>query len=220
MLSESCFWGRHQRGFGTLDPSDTQKQDSASLLTLQHCNQNQIWRSGKGIFGSRLANLLRWDLSWRFEGILNLKWLHLCHVPTSWEISQANQSSNKCSLASSQGEDQKTTTSSGCVQCTQPGDQTGGRSSAPTQSHTVIGITEAWWNNSHDKRIMMDGYRLQRQKEEEQGPFSVLRRTWLHDIQQWQIWNSYFMSLYQDQRDCPQKGSYSRYLPSILKPRW
>ncbi|PKU48451.1 rna-directed dna polymerase from mobile element jockey- hypothetical protein [Limosa lapponica baueri] len=31
---------------------------------------------------------------------------------------------------------------------------------AQSESYDIIGITETWWDNSHDWRIVMDGYRL------------------------------------------------------------
>ena len=31
---------------------------------------------------------------------------------------------------------------------------------AQSESYDIIGVTETWWDNSHDWRITMDGYRL------------------------------------------------------------
>lgn len=32
--------------------------------------------------------------------------------------------------------------------------------SAQSESYDIIGITETWWDKSHDWRIVMDGHRL------------------------------------------------------------
>ena len=42
----------------------------------------------------------------------------------------------------------------------------------------IIGITETWWNNSHDWKITTDGYRLFcKGRKEEKESHSTLRRT-------------------------------------------
>ncbi|KAM6103455.1 uncharacterized protein LJ206_014212 [Theristicus caerulescens] len=83
-------------------------------------------------------------------------------IATNWGISQANQSSNKCSLAASQDENQKTSH----LKCTYTNARSLGKKQeemelhAQSESCDIIGITKTWWDNSHDWRIAMDGYRL------------------------------------------------------------
>lgn len=64
-------------------------------------------RQGKGIFGSRLASLVRWALNCRTCG----DWVQSGSnqvIATNWGIGQTKQRSNKGSLAASQAENQKT----------------------------------------------------------------------------------------------------------------
>jgi len=83
-------------------------------------------------------------------------------IATSWGISKANQSSNKCSLAASQDENQKTNH----LNCMYTDAHSLGNKQeelelrAQSESYDIIGITETWWDNSHDWRILMDSYRL------------------------------------------------------------
>ncbi|GAB0210376.1 hypothetical protein GRJ2_003503400 [Grus japonensis] len=80
----------------------------------------------------------------------------------NWGINQANQSSNKCSLAASQDVNQKTNH----LKCMYTNAHSLGNKQEELELHVqsenyhIIGITETWWDNSHDWRIMMDGYRL------------------------------------------------------------
>ncbi|KAK4812899.1 hypothetical protein QYF61_027293 [Mycteria americana] len=80
----------------------------------------------------------------------------------SWGISQANQSSNKCSLAASQDENQKTNH----LKYMHTNARSLGNKQkelelhAQSESYDIIGITETWWDDPHDWRITMDGYRL------------------------------------------------------------
>ncbi|GAB0188677.1 hypothetical protein GRJ2_001333000 [Grus japonensis] len=81
---------------------------------------------------------------------------------TSCGISQANQSSDKCSLAASQDVNQKTNH----LKCMYTNAHSLGNKQEELELHTqsesydIIGITETWWDNLLDWRIMMDGYRL------------------------------------------------------------
>ncbi|KAK4832290.1 hypothetical protein QYF61_021689 [Mycteria americana] len=83
-----------------------------------------------------------------------------CPDPSPGE--KANQSSNKCSLAASQDEDQKTNHLK-CMYtnaCILGNKQEELELHVQSESYDIIGITETWWDNSHDWRIMMDGYKL------------------------------------------------------------
>ncbi|GAB0208591.1 hypothetical protein GRJ2_003324800 [Grus japonensis] len=81
---------------------------------------------------------------------------------TNWGISQANQSSDKCSLAASQDENQKTNHLKGIYANARSlgNKQEELELRAQSESYDIIGITETWWDNSHDWRTTMDGYRL------------------------------------------------------------
>ncbi|KAK4826412.1 hypothetical protein QYF61_008945 [Mycteria americana] len=81
---------------------------------------------------------------------------------TNCGISQANQSSDKCSLDASQDENQKTNH----LQCMYTNARSLGNKQeelelyAHSESYDIVGVTETWWDNSHAWRITMDSYRL------------------------------------------------------------
>lgn len=79
-----------------------------------------------------------------------------------------------CSLAVSQDENQKTNHLKCVYQCPQPLGQTGGKQ----ESEDIVGIPEAWWDDLHDWRIVIDGFGavLQADGEEEEESHSMLRR--------------------------------------------
>ncbi|GAB0205340.1 hypothetical protein GRJ2_002999600 [Grus japonensis] len=107
-------------------------------------------------------------------------------IASNWGISQANQSSNKCSLAASQDENQKASHHTGVYgyggsSCTPPGKPPCSMTSlkcvytnacsmgnkqeelevcVQSQGHDLIAVTETWWDSSHDWNAVMDGYVL------------------------------------------------------------
>lgn len=50
LVSEACSCGRHHRNWGTFDPGYPQKQDCASLPTLQNYNQEKKWSLNRCIY--------------------------------------------------------------------------------------------------------------------------------------------------------------------------
>ncbi|PKU39926.1 zinc finger swim domain-containing protein 6- hypothetical protein [Limosa lapponica baueri] len=107
-------------------------------------------------------------------------------ITSNWGISQANQSSNKCSLADFQDEIQKANHLKGVYgcgksSCTPPGKPSCSLTSLKclytntrsignkqeeleicvrSQGHDLIAITETWWDSLHDWNAVMDGYIL------------------------------------------------------------
>ncbi|GAB0208991.1 hypothetical protein GRJ2_003364800 [Grus japonensis] len=107
-------------------------------------------------------------------------------IASNWGISSANQSSDKCSLAASQDENQKANHLKGMCDyggpsCTPPGKPphsitplkclyTNTRSMGNKQEELevcvrlqgqdLIAITETWWDSSNDWNAVMDGYIL------------------------------------------------------------
>ncbi|PKU31519.1 rna-directed dna polymerase from mobile element jockey- hypothetical protein [Limosa lapponica baueri] len=83
---------------------------------------------------------------------------------TNRGISQANHSSKKCPLAASQDENQTIDHFKGMYTNVH---SLGKKQEelelyAQSESYDIIGITETCWDNSHNWRIMTDGYRLYR----------------------------------------------------------
>jgi len=107
-------------------------------------------------------------------------------IPSSWGLSVANQSSDKCSSAVFQAEKQQTNNlkgghGRGRSACTAQGKSACLSSSLKSlytnacsmgnkqeeleicvwlQGNDLIAITETWWNSSHDWNAVMDGYTL------------------------------------------------------------
>jgi len=107
-------------------------------------------------------------------------------IPSGWGISVANQSSDKCSLAASQAEKQKSNKlkgghGHGRSSCTPLGKPACSSSSlkclctntrsmgnkqeelgicVQSQGHDLIAYTETWWDSSHDWNAVIDGYTL------------------------------------------------------------
>ncbi|GAB0184038.1 hypothetical protein GRJ2_000869100 [Grus japonensis] len=102
-----------------------------------------------------------------------------------WGINQANESSNKCSLAASQDKNQKANHHKGvygygssCIppgkpaclitslKCTYTNACSMGNKQEEIdiyvwlQGHDLIAVTETWWDSSHDWNAVMDGYTL------------------------------------------------------------
>ncbi|GAB0204256.1 hypothetical protein GRJ2_002891200 [Grus japonensis] len=107
-------------------------------------------------------------------------------ITSNWGIRQANQSSNICSLAASQDENQKVNHFKGVSgygesSCTPPGKPACSITSleclytiacsmgnkqeeveicVQSQGHDLIAITETWQDSLHDWNAVMDGYIL------------------------------------------------------------
>lgn len=135
---------------------------------------------GKGIFRSRLFNLVRQALNWRtWQGSGQSGNAHA--ITSNWGISQ-----EKCSLASSQDENQKANhlkgvcghdwssctllekpacliTSLKCLYintCSKGNKQEKLEICVWLQGHDLTAITETLWDSSHDCNAAVDGYVL------------------------------------------------------------
>ena len=92
-------------------------------------------------------------------------------IATNWGISQANQSSDECSSAASQDENQKTNH----LKCMYTNARSLGNNQeelelrAQSESDDIIGIAETRWDNSHVWGIAMEGYRLFRKDRQGRG---------------------------------------------------
>ncbi|GAB0204056.1 hypothetical protein GRJ2_002871200 [Grus japonensis] len=167
----------HHEGFGFYD------NGTFFDYNLLERDGIHLSRRGKGIFGSRLANLVKQALKDSGGGVQNGKAQANAY---NWGISQANQSSDKCPTTVSQDENQKANHLKGVCgyggpSCITPGKPphsiiswkclyTNAHSMGnkqeelevcvQSQGHDLIAITETWWDSSHDWNAVMDGYIL------------------------------------------------------------
>ena len=145
-------------------------------------NGTHLSRKGKGIFGSRLSSLMWRALNWSTCGGAGQSH-NAKDILSGWGIRVANQSSDKCSLAVSQADKQKSNNlkgghGHGRSSCTPPGKSACTSSSLKhlytnahsmgnkqeeleicvwSQGHNLIAVRETWWDSSHDWNAVIHG---------------------------------------------------------------